>query len=88
VVSPKPPIYAINPKCRVDELKIVVTDDKVLEYIENTILSTDSFNVPVWLQPNGYDMAATARKAYEFILRHPNSQLKLGVQLHKIYDFK
>jgi len=84
VCSPKPPEYLIHQLCFFNELKYVVTDDfDALECIPPDVMEKVG---AVWLQPNGNDMQATAKKAYELCLKHPT--LRMGVQLHKIFDFQ
>ncbi len=90
--SPKPgtgvpyPAYYIHPKCNFNELKFVVTEDMNLHDIILPVLETT--DVPVWLQPNGYDLLKMASKIHDFVVAINNPQVKLGVQLHKIYQFQ
>ena len=89
--SPKPAMpgdidYYIHPKCNFNELKYVVTEDFDLSRIVVPML--ERTDVPVWLQPNGYDLLKMASKIHDFVVAINNPQVKLGVQLHKIYQFQ
>lgn len=86
--SPKPEVnYMIHEDCSYDELKYVVTQDMDLEKIILPVLNTRS-RVPVWLQPNGYDLKATCEKIYDFVLKVNSPRLRMGVQLHKVCKFR
>jgi 7-carboxy-7-deazaguanine synthase len=88
-VSPKPSSgYLIHKKCRVDELKFVVSGE---DFWRKPVLALAKKypGVPVWLQPNGFDLEESAKLAYDFVKEHPEyPNLRLGVQLHKIFDFQ
>ena len=89
VASPKPHPhmnYVVDPQCKFNELKFVVSDE--LNFHEHVIPFLENTCAPVWLQPNGEDMQASARRAYELVMDYNNPQLKLGIQMHKIFDFK
>jgi len=90
VASPKPPHYVIHPRCRFDELKYVVTEELDFDKHIITLLNTGLI-VPVWLQPDGFDMQTSAMRAYTFIMAEGNKHagiLRLGVQMHKIFNLK
>lgn len=86
-VAPKPGNdYKIHPECRYNELKFVVTDE--LDFDKHVVPYLEKL-VPVWLQPNGYDMQRSAKRAYDFVTGNKRyNTVKLGVQMHKIYDFR
>lgn len=83
-VSPKPPEYAIHKSCAADEFKYVVDGNFTLDKIEAELLADPKGRV--WLQPEGYDMERSLHKAVEMVLAEPG--LRLGMQLHKLYDLK
>lgn len=85
--SPKPEDYIIHPDCHFNELKYVVTRDMCLPPIVLPALLKYP-HAPVWLQPNGYDMEYCATKAAEFVKHANRPNLRLGVQLHKIFNFR
>ncbi|MHA1888243.1 MAG: 7-carboxy-7-deazaguanine synthase QueE [Promethearchaeota archaeon] len=81
VCSPKPSVdYEIN--CQPNELKYVVDRDFTLDVIPLKWLG----NIPIWLQPNNADFDYSVKKCYDLTMSHPN--LRLGVQLHRIYHLK
>lgn len=85
--SPKPEVnYEIHPECHYNELKYVVTEDMDLHKIILPVLQNT--NVPVWLQPNGYDLKNMTKKIFDFVVEQNNPQIKMGIQLHKIYRFQ
>lgn len=81
-VSPKPDSdYKV--RCRADELKYVVDEKLTLEDIAWN-------HVPegrIFLQIEG-GKDSSAQKAMKWILDNPKSNLRLGVQLHKVLDFR
>ena len=85
--SPKPGAnYLIHPECKYNELKFVVTEE--LNFTEDVAPLLEK-GVPVWLQPNGYDLQDSAREAYRYVMSmNKYGNLKLGIQMHKIYDFR
>lgn len=91
--SPKPPEYKIHPKCRFDELKYVVDDtftiDSIPKYIKDGLIEGLDFpHIPsnIWLQPEGFNMQESAKKAYALVMQY--DFLRMGIQLHKIIDVK
>lgn len=90
--SPKPESnYAIHEDCIPDELKYVV-DDKFhvcripLKYMNPR---AKEWSVPIWLQPQGFDMEKSVEKAYQIVMIDDKvGRLRLGVQLHKIFNLK
>ena len=83
--SPKPPLYYIHPNCAYDELKYVVDENFTLSVIPELELS-DLGDATIWLQPEGYHMQETAKKAFDLVMS--NSNLRLGIQMHKLLEFK
>lgn len=82
--SPKPNDYYIHPKCAFNELKYVVDDYFDVEAIPKEIL--DEFEGCIWLQPEGFALESSKNKAYELVSKY--TRLRLGVQLHKLYNLK
>lgn len=83
--SPKPGSgYKIHPGCTPDELKYVVDENFTVDVIdrESAVL------IPVWLQPEGNNMYQSAQKAYKMIIDNPQLNLRLGVQMHKIFKLQ
>ncbi len=79
--SPKPGAdYVIN--CNPDELKYVVDDNFSVDVIPVQFRG----NIPIWLQPNWFDLARSQKRAYELVMNH--TYLKLGFQLHKFYKIQ
>jgi organic radical activating enzyme len=81
VCSPKPDAdYQIN--CSPNELKYVVDDAFSVQVIPQEYLG----KIPIWLQPNSEDLKRSMAKSYDLVMSHVF--LRLGVQLHKIFDIK
>ena len=78
--SPKPPKYEVN--TRFDELKYVVDDDFNFDKIDRRFLGASE---PIWLQPQGFDMQKSMSKAYNIVMNNCVSNLRVGLQLHKVY---
>ena len=81
-VSPKPD-SGYEVKCRADELKYVVDDNLSLEYIAWNRVTEGR----IFLQIEG-GKESSAKKAMKWILENPEKNLRLGIQLHKIMDFR
>lgn len=81
-VSPKPESH-YEIRCRADELKYVVDSTFTLE----DILWNKVPEGRIFLQVES-GKTESAQKAMELILKHPKKSLRLGVQLHKILDFR
>lgn len=83
--SPKPENnYLINPACRPNELKYVVTEDFDESVITEGI--REAFAGRIWLQPDGYNMQSMWHKCYNIAIEDP--RLRVGVQLHKLMEVK
>jgi len=81
--SPKPGNrYEIHDEVQPDELKYVVDQFFTVDVIATRYLGI----IPIWLQPQGYDMQKSAQRAYEIVMRTPGTQL--GIQMHKIFELK
>lgn len=81
VCSPKPDSnYVI--KCRPDELKYVVDDVFNIDVIPEKYLG----RIPIWLQPNYFDLKNSLKKCLELVMKNEN--LRLGIQMHKFYNLK
>lgn len=91
VCSPKPPEYTINGKCFFNELKYVVDDvfNPDTDIPEENKQSCGS----IWLQPCDYgDLVEnnikktddSFKKCYAFAMKY--DYLRVGIQLHKIFD--
>ena len=81
VCSPKPDAdYKIC--CQPNELKYVVDDTFSVQVIPREYRN----KIPIWLQPNSKDLERSMAKSYHLVMKH--NFLRLGVQLHKIYNIK
>ncbi|MHA1821876.1 MAG: 7-carboxy-7-deazaguanine synthase QueE [Promethearchaeota archaeon] len=79
--SPKPDAnYTIN--CTPNELKYVVDTSFDVAIIPMKY----RYKIPIYLQPNAYNLEESMRIAYNLVMQH--NFLRLGVQLHKIYNVK
>lgn len=81
VCSPKPDAdYMI--RCDPDELKYVVDDI----FTVGVIPSRFRGKIPIWLQPNAMNLPSSQKKCYSLTMENPD--LRLGLQLHKIYKIQ
>ena len=80
--SPKPPFYQIHQDCPYDELKYVVDENFTTDVIP---LRTGASRL-IWLQPEGYHMQESAKRAYDMVMK--STELRLGIQMHKLLEFK
>ena len=81
VCSPKPDAdYQIQ--CHPDELKYVVDELFSVQVIPQKYQG----KIPIWLQPNSKDLEQSMKKSLDLVMSH--DFLRLGVQLHKIYDIR
>jgi len=81
-VSPKPESgYRIA--CRADELKYVVDERLALEDIAFEEVPEGR----IYLQIEG-GKEASARKAMDWVLENPRLNIRLGIQLHKLLNFR
>lgn len=89
VCSPKPPYYKIHENCWFNELKYVVDDNFSLDCVPEDMKQVCG---PVWLQPCDYGKGQEARteasiqKCVQFAM--DTTFLRVGIQLHKIFDLK
>ena len=72
-------LYLLN---HYDILKVVITDDEA-DWKELERLLTLNINCPIYISPC-FSKVDTTRLP-QFILEHPNNNLKVQVQLHKIF---
>jgi organic radical activating enzyme len=89
-VSPKPQNnYGIHTKCKISELKFVVSKElKFQKHILPWLELEEMSNVICWLQPEGYNMQQTAKKAFSWCMKYPDYNLRLGIQMHKIFEIR
>ena len=81
VCSPKPGAeYAI--KCKPNELKYVVDSTFSISSISEIYRE----KIPIWLQPNSENLDKNIAICFDLVMNH--DFLRLGVQLHKIYNVK
>jgi len=81
--SPKPETnYLIVDGCMPSELKYVV-DEK---FHPRVIPAQYYHYLPIWLQPEGFHMQESAKRAFQFVMANP--ALRMGIQLHKILEVK
>jgi organic radical activating enzyme len=81
VCSPKPGAeYAI--KCNPNELKYVVDSTFSVSYVSEIYRE----KIPIWLQPNSENLDTNIPICFDLVMKH--DFLRLGVQLHKIYNVK
>ena len=81
VCSPKPDADYII-RCDPDELKYVVDENFTVDVIPSRFRGV----IPIWLQPNAMDLEKSQKKCYTLVMANPD--LRLGVQLHKIYKIQ
>lgn len=80
--SPKPANgFALS--CRADELKYVVDDEFSIDVISKHIVPEGR----IFLQIES-GRQESLQKAYDLINRYPELQLRLGMQMHKVLNFK
>lgn len=82
--SPKPESdYLIA--CSCDEIKLVITED----FNEATLkrIATKHNDIPIWLQPDGFNMQAMWKRCYELAMKYGNN-VRVGVQLHKLMEVR
>lgn len=85
--SPKPESdYTIA--CDCDEIKLVVTED-FNEVVLDRIVKEHGMTtgIPIWLQPDGYNMQAMWKRCYELAMKY-KSNVRVGVQLHKLMEVR
>ena len=81
VCSPKPDAdYQIC--CSPNELKYVVD----AAFSVRVIPQEHRGKIPIWLQPNSEDLERSMAKSYTLVMHH--DFLRLGIQLHKIFNIK
>ena len=79
--SPKPDSDYII-KCKPNELKYVEDTSFSIKVIPKKYLG----KIPIWIQPNGQDLQNSMKRCYKLVI--DNKNIRLGLQLHKIYDIK
>lgn len=87
--SPKPPEYLISNKCFFNELKFVVDEAFDLAAIPQDRMNTCG---EIWLQPCDYgkgneDKSADSIQRCVNLVMHYDF-LRMGIQMHKIFDIK
>ncbi len=89
-VSPKPPDYDVVPEFRqtAREVKLVVSRELSFAALRR-VRSEFPSSVPVILQPesNRPESRARAVRLLERSLRETMPDIRLGIQLHKVYGF-
>ena len=93
VASPKPPQYFLHPECNYNELKYVVDDTFNISAIPERMYETEGC---VWLQPCDYEPLAkenakeltkqSYQKCFDLTMKYP--YLRVGIQLHKVYEVR
>lgn len=78
--SPKP-LSDYKLLCRADELKYVVDELFEVDRIHSHVVPRGR----IFLQVEG-GRPESAKKAYHLVMQHPELELRLGVQLHKIIN--
>jgi 7-carboxy-7-deazaguanine synthase len=81
VCSPKPDAHYMI-KCQPNELKYVVDEIFTIDVIPTEYRG----KIPIWLQPNNQNLQESIKKSYILVMQ--NNFLRLGAQLHKIYELK
>ena len=100
VASPKPPQYFLHPECRYNELKYVVDDAFNVSAIPECMYESQGC---VWLQPCDYKPLKPGKsvvkeleaeeltrqsyqKCFDLTMKYP--YLRVGIQLHKVYEVR
>lgn len=84
--SPKPESnYTIA--CACDEIKLVITEDFDEAVLERIVKEHRESGIPIWLQPDGYNMQAMWKRCYELAMKYPK-YVRVGVQLHKLMEVR
>lgn len=78
--SPKP-ASEYRLLCRADELKYVIDDDFDVKMINERAVPQGK----IFLQVEG-GRAESAQKAYNIVMQHPEMELRIGIQLHKVLN--
>ena len=78
--SPKP-LSNYKLLCRADELKYVVDELFAVDRIHSQAVPRGR----IFLQVEG-GQTESAQKAYRLVMKHPELELRLGIQLHKIIN--
>ena len=82
--SPKPEVsYEVHQNCAADEYKFVITEDFDPAVISEDLRARYGIN-GIWLQPDGYNLQAMWKKAYNIAIADP--RMRVGVQLHKLME--
>ena len=84
--SPKPESnYTIA--CACDEIKLVITEDFDEAVLERIVKEHGESGIPIWLQPDGYNMQAMWKRCYELAMKYSKC-VRVGVQLHKLMEVR
>lgn len=84
--SPKPESqYRVA--CDADEIKLVITEDFDETVLERIVKEHGESGIPIWLQPDGYNMQAMWKRCYELAMKYPE-YVRVGVQLHKLMEVR
>lgn len=84
--SPKPErSYIIS--CGCDEIKLVITEDFDEAVLERIVEDHGMTGIPIWLQPDGYNMQAMWKRCYELAMKYKGN-VRVGVQLHKLMEVR
>lgn len=85
--SPKPESgYAI--RCDCDEIKLVITEDFDEKVLERIVAEHGMTGIPIWLQPDGFNMQPMWKRCYELAMKYHNCNVRVGVQLHKLMEVR
>lgn len=85
--SPKPESqYSVA--CDADEIKLVITEDFDEAVLERIVKEREESGIPIWLQPDGYNMQAMWKRCYELAMKYANLGVRVGVQLHKLMEVR
>jgi 7-carboxy-7-deazaguanine synthase len=86
-ISPKPPKFMVHCFCVPDEIKFVI--DKHISWEDDILPIIQQFpTTPVWLQPEGGEMLDSASRAYRMVMAYGDVHVRLGCQMHKIFDLR
>lgn len=90
-VSPKPPRYGVSPEFagRANEVKLVVSKELTLPVLRRVRTAFPAF-IPVLLQPesNKPESRARALRLLGKTLGENLGDVRLGIQLHKVYGLR
>ena len=86
-VSPKPGNdYKIHKDCKPSEFKFVVTEELVIpKHVEP--LADVYEDICIYLQPDGFNMQKSAKRAWLYVTNTEYQNILLGIQQHKVLKF-